>query len=368
MLLTILTFLLVLVFLVLAHELGHFLTAKKFGVGVEEFGLGFPPRLAAKKIKNTVYSLNILPLGGFVKIKGEDGETREPDSFAAAAAGRRALILSAGVGMNIITAWLLITILFLAGAPGEISDDIKPEYIKERHLLITQILPASPALAAGLSSGDEILAINGQATANLPDLQEQISRYPGQEIKALVSRNGEKLELTITPRLMKLEQGAEKISLGVGLVNVGTIKLPAHLAIAKGAVTTGLYLKRIVFAFGSIFKNVFTGLGLGNNIGGPVAIAVVTGGAVKEGLSQVAILTAILSLNLALINILPFPALDGGRLIFILIEKLRGRPSRREVEAWFHRVGFALLMLFAVFITYRDLLRFGGRIWQAVIN
>ena len=368
MLITILTFLLILGFLVLAHELGHFLTARKLGVAVEEFGLGFPPRLVSKKIKNTIYSLNLIPLGGFVKIKGEDGQDRAPDSFVSQSVALRMIIIVAGVTMNLLAAWLVITILFLVGAPGEITADANPAYIKEKRVLVTMVLPDSPAFASGIAVGDKILNANGLPIDSPANLQEAITQSNGQEMVLRVQRQARQLELKATPRLMSLDRSEEKTSIGVGLVTVGKIKLPPHLAVWQGAKTTGKYLARITAGLANIFKNLWKGNGLGEDIGGPVAIAVVVGGATEQGFSQVLLLTAILSLNLALINILPFPALDGGRLIFLLAEKIRGRPSREVVEAWFHQIGFALLILFAVFITYRDLVRFGGQIWQAMIN
>lgn len=368
MLITILTFLLVLGFLVLVHELGHFLTARKMGVSVEEFGLGFPPRLFNKKIKTTVYSLNLIPLGGFVKIKGEDGQDDAPDSFASQSIARRMVIVVAGVTMNLIAAWLLIVLLFLIGAPRQITPAINPAYIKSRSLIIKQVLPGSPAERVGLQPGDEILQINGQRAEYARDLRAIASRGQGQEIKLTVQRQDEILPFTVMSADLLTPAGEVRPLVGVGLVEFGIIRYPPHVAFWAGTATTISYSKQILTAFGGIFRSVWSGQGLGQEIGGPVAIAVVTGSAVQQGLSEVLILTAILSLNLAFINILPFPALDGGRLIFLLAEKLMGKPSRQSVEAWFHRAGFALLMLFAIFITYRDLVHFGGQIWQAVIN
>ena len=269
MLITIVGFIIVLGFLVLVHELGHFLVARAFGIAVEEFGLGFPPKLFAKKYGATVYSINAIPLGGFVKIKGEDGDQApEADSFGSKPAWQRACVIAAGVSSNVIAGWLLLSILFMAGAPTE----------------------------------------------------------------------------------------------------NGVVRFPPHRAVVAGAMATGNYLNRITLAFSGILQDLWRGEGPGDSLGGPVAIAIATGDALDLGLAHAVIFMAILSFNLAIINILPFPALDGGRLIFLAAEAIRRKPSKQELEAWFHRVGFALLMLLAVVITYRDLARFSGRIWQAVLG
>lgn len=267
MLLAIITFILVLGFLVLVHELGHFLTARRLKVGVEEFGLGLPPRLVGWTKKGVIYSLNAIPLGGFVKIKGEDGETKnEPDSFGGRPVWQRLIILVSGVIMNIAAAWLILIFLFSAGMPADSSYRLQAR--------------------------------------------------------------------------------------------------PVPSAVAAGTKATFVYIGRISQAFGGIIAGVWRGQELGDKLGGPVAIAAATGDVVALGWRYVLLFTAVLSLNLAIINILPFPALDGGRVLFLIIEKIRGRPSRKQTEEWSHRLGFALLMLLAVFITYHDIARFGGRIWQ----
>ena len=368
MFITIIAFILILGFLVLVHELGHFLVARRFGVGVEEFGLGFPPKLISKKIGATVYSLNALPLGGFVKIKGEDATTsNDPDSFASRPVWQRIAIVCAGVVMNIAAGFVILSFLFSIGAPMEITPDISRQFVRESYIELIKILPDSPASRAYLKPGDKILAIDGQLADSLKNLQTKISQLKDKEIVINYERSGVAASAKLTPEILD-EVVPDRAMIGVALAEVGLVQYPVHKAIIMGAQGTASYLQRIVAAFGGIFKSLWQGASVGDKVGGPVAIAVATGDMVALGWRYALLFTAILSFNLAIINILPFPALDGGRIVFFVIEKLRGKPSRQEVEAWFHRIGFALLMLLAVVITYRDLLRFGGRIWTAIIR
>lgn len=368
MLLTIIVFILILGFLVLVHELGHFLMARKFGVAVEEFGLGFPPKVIGKKVGNTLYSLNAIPLGGFVKIKGEDaGSSEEQDSFASRPVWQRILIVAAGVSMNIIIGWLVLVILFSVGAPMEITSDINRSYVKSSEIVVNEVLPDSPADRAGLKAGDKISAINNERLTTIENLQLLVNNNANKELSVFYKRSNQEQKTVLTPqKIDNIDIG--RVVMGVGLSEVGLVRYPLSQALWVGTKATGNYLQRIVFAFGGIIKNLWQGSGVGDSLGGPVAIAVTTKDMVSLGWQYTLMFMAILSFNLSIINILPFPALDGGRIVFFVIEKIRGKPSRQAVEAWFHRIGFALLMLFALFITYRDIMRFGGRIWNAIIG
>ncbi|MBI2637012.1 MAG: site-2 protease family protein [Parcubacteria group bacterium] len=363
MLITIAGFIIVLGFLVLVHELGHFLVARAFGIAVEEFGLGFPPKLFSKKSGATVYSINAIPLGGFVKIKGEDGGGDvAADSFGGKSAWQRACVIVAGVSSNVIAGWLLLSILFMAGAPIERTPDIAGRYIHDPSLAVSEVLPGSPADEAGLAAGDTILSADGQSL-----FQEYIAGKSAQSVSLRFRRAKTEQEAALVPRVLD-DQNLARAIIGVGLAEVGVVRFPPHKAFVAGTVAARNYLERIAAAFWSIARSLARGRGAGDSLGGPLAIAVATGDALDLGFSHAVIFTAILSFNLAIINILPFPALDGGRLIFLAAEAIRRKPSKQELEAWFHRVGFALLMLLAVVITYRDLARFGGRIWKAVLG
>ncbi|MBI2050671.1 MAG: site-2 protease family protein [Parcubacteria group bacterium] len=369
MLITIIGFIIILGFLVLVHEAGHFFAARLFRIAVLEFGIGFPPKVASRKKGNTVYSINAIPLGGFVKIKGEDGERgQEPDSFGSKPAWQRGLVIIAGVSMNVVAGWLLLIILFMAGAPVESGDPIEPQYMHNQSLVVVEVLKDSPAEEAGIAVGDAIVSANGVLFRDIASFQQFTSAQEiGAPFEVRYKRAGVE-QAVVLESVMLPEADIDRGVIGVGLSEVGIARLPAHKAIVAGTIATGNYLDRIARAFGRIFQGLWQGQGVGDNLGGPLAIAVAADDAIELGLSHVIIFTAILSFNLAIINILPFPALDGGRLIFLAAEAIRRKPSRVEVEAWFHRVGFALLILLAVVITYRDIGRFGGRIWQAVVG
>jgi len=366
--LTILTFIVVLGILVLVHELGHFLTARKFKMGVDEFGIGFPPRLTST-VKNGVrYSLNLLPLGGFVKIKGEDGEhENDEDSFSARPVWQRIIVIIAGVTMNIFAGWLILVILFSTGAPVEVDSSIPTKYVHDEKIVISELLEKSPADEAGLEPGDQLISIDGLLVDSIEHVQDVFNKRADQETELEYERDGARTVIKVVSEQLA-DSGTDRAVIGIALSEIGVVKLPITRAIIFGSRATYSYLTQIVEAFVGIFKDIARGAGVNEQIGGPVAIAVRTSDVLDLGLPYILIFTAVLSFNLAILNILPFPALDGGRLLFLLIEAIRRKPSKQEVEAWFHRIGFALLMVFVIFITYRDITRFGGRIWNALIG
>jgi len=367
-LLTIITFIAVLGVLVLVHELGHFLTALKFKIGVDEFGIGFPPRLLSKVRNGIRYSVNLLPLGGFVKIRGEDGENAsDPDSFASRPVWQRIIVIIAGVGMNILTGWLILVILFSTGAPVELDDSIQPKYIREKQVVVTELLKDSPADKAGIKPGDKLVSIDGLLVESVEHIQDTVNKRAGMDTELEYSRDRENTVVTLAPEHIE-DSGTDRAVMGVTLSEVGKVRLPVYKAFIFGTRATYSYLQQITDAFGGIFKDLIRGAGVNEQIGGPVAIVVRTNDVLDLGLPYILIFAAVLSFNLAILNILPFPALDGGRLVFLVVEAIRRKPSRQEIEAWFHRIGFALLMLFIIFITYRDITRFGGRIWSALIR
>lgn len=368
MLLTILAFILILGFLVLVHELGHFIVARRLGVAVEEFGLGFPPKLLSRHHQGTKYSLNLIPLGGFVKIKGEEGSSsEEKDSFASRPVWQRTVIVCAGVVMNILAGWLILVALFSTGAPMEITSNINRAYVRSSDVVIADIVADSPADKALLKQGDKLISIDQEPVKQIEDFQAYVSARAGQSVKLAYRRDKAEAVVEVVPEVIKSVE-ADRAIIGLDLAELGVVRWPFHKAVVESAKAAYGYLERIVSVLGSIAKQVLVGKGMGENLGGPVAIAVATNDMVDLGLPYVLLFTAILSFNLAIINIFPFPALDGGRIIFFIVEKIRGRPSRRLVEEWFHRAGFILLMVFAIFVTYHDIMRFGGRIWSAIVN
>ncbi|MFA6513925.1 MAG: RIP metalloprotease RseP [Patescibacteria group bacterium] len=387
MFVTIIIFILVLSVLVFSHELGHFITARRLGVRADEFGFGFPPRAIgfyknknnrwrkvigsqtyesleeSKNEKNipgkgvTIYSINWLPIGGFVKIKGENGDGQnDQDSFATKKIWQRMFILSAGVIMNIVLAWGLFAVGYMLGMPQSTTELGKNARISESRVAIVEVLPGSPAEKAGLKVGDSILTIDGQKVALESDVQAIVGTKGGQELTVVL--RGESGERTI--KLSPIDNptvAAGRATIGVSIMAAGTVSYPFFDALIEGAKTTGWMLKEIVVAFGMMIGNLFQGQSVGGDFAGPVGIANITGQAARLGFAYLLQFTALLSLNLAIINILPFPALDGGRILFLLVEKIKGKPVRRDVEAIIHNIGFILLITLIVFITYKDIVK-----------
>ncbi len=384
MLLTIIIFLLVLSVLVLFHEFGHFLTARFFGVKAEEFGLGFPPRAIGWYVNRygkwrtivgnrsvesleasdnealhpakhaTIYSLNWLPLGGFVKIKGENGDEKEEgDSFASKNIARRIVILSAGVIMNIVLAWLLFSVGYMIGLPQSSDTVSRKAHITNAQVMVQEVLPESAAASAGLKAGDAILRINDTRIETEKALQDAVAASAGREAELLINREGVEQTIKVTP---PVKEGG-RATIGIAIYSSGLVRYPFFVAFWEGAKTTGWILEQIVVAFGNLFAQIFHGDNVGDQFAGPVGIAKITGQAAHLGFTYLLQFMALLSLNLAVINIIPFPALDGGRILFLAIEKIKGKPVRKDVEALIHNIGFMLLIAVIIFVTYKDIIK-----------
>ncbi|MBI2459710.1 MAG: RIP metalloprotease RseP [Parcubacteria group bacterium] len=382
MLLTIITFIIVLSILVFAHELGHFMMARKFGVKAEEFGFGFPPRLfgvyknnqgrkkivwGAKEVSDcpgTVYSINWLPLGGFVKIKGENGPSassglvEDDNSFAGRPIWQRAFMLSAGVVMNIILAAVLISAGFMIGLPQAL--DGQPDaraHISDKKIQIAQVIKNTPAESAGLQVGDTILSIDNNSFFNYQELQNYVAANIGHKLAYKIKRGQDLIKAEIVPELMK---ETNKGGIGVAISETGLVSYPWYWAIWQGVKTTLILTWSIIIAFYELIKNLIFGRGVTADLSGPVGIATLTGQVARLGFVYLLQFTALLSINLAVINFFPFPALDGGRVLFLIIEKIKRSPVKKELEGMIHNIGFALLMILILLVTFRDVSRFGG--------
>ncbi|MSU75771.1 MAG: RIP metalloprotease [Candidatus Magasanikbacteria bacterium] len=380
---TLLIFIAVLAVLVLSHEFGHFIMARFFGMKVDEFGFGFPPRLCGvrrlksgklqvvwgnKQVKaleasdsdvgGTIYSFNWLPLGGFVKIKGENGsEGDDTDSFASKKAWQRASVLVAGVVMNIFVAFSLITLGFIVGWPQSLDGMSDVSLVNDRHVEVMQVLPGKPAEAAGVQAGDQILAVGTLQNPRLDELRVYVNAHKNETIAVRIMRGEEKMIKQIHPTVYAdTGQGG----LGVAIAEIGTVRYPWYQAIGRGAVTTARYLKIIVVSFYFLLKDLFLGHGVGAAVSGPIGIAVMTGQVARMGWVYLIQFIAMLSLNLAVLNILPIPALDGGRLLFVVIGTIVRRSVTPRVEQTAHAIGFLLLMLLVVAVTVKDLSVFSG--------
>ena len=391
MLVTIIVFILILGVSIFVHEFGHFIFAKRRGVKVEEFGFGYPPRiLGLKKVngrrklffgnqkteeiksEDTIYSLNWLPIGGFVKIKGEAGEKAEDeDSFAHKKIWERGLIISGGVLMNFVLCMILLSIVFSLGSPQVIDKSNKNFKIKDERIEIISLLKDSPAEKAGLKIGDEILEVNGEKVYKIEDFKEKVNQSINQPLNLKIKRFDKILEKKVIPRpltefknisFQTEELEGSKALIGVGLVKVGTISYPWYLAIWKGIKTTIILIGKFIWFIFLMVKGLILGKGIKGGVTGPIGIAVLTNQVVHLGFIYLLQFTALLSLNLGIINILPIPALDGGRLVFLLIEKIRGRKIKIEIENAIHTFGFIALMIIVLIVTYFDLARYGGKI------
>ncbi|PIP28888.1 RIP metalloprotease RseP [Candidatus Kuenenbacteria bacterium CG_4_9_14_3_um_filter_39_14] len=372
MFITIITFIIILGSLILVHELGHFITARMFKVKAEEFGFGLPPRIfglvkndhgkwryvgprtKAEDYKKTIWSVNWLPFGGFVSIKGENGDhQKDVDSFGSRKIWQRSTIMFAGVAMNFILCFVLLAIAFMVGIPSLVDDVTDPSLnASQEKVQIISVAKDSPAAAAQIAVGDIILKINGQPVATIQEVKDKISVSPNQEMDITISRANQEITQKIIPVSSAPDQPAQ---VGVGLVKTAIVRYPWYQAIYKGAETTLALTLAILKAFAKIIGDLITGQQMETEVAGPVGIAVLTGQVVKLGLSYILQFAALLSINLGIINLLPIPALDGGRLLFLIIEKFKGRPVKQSLEARIHQIGFVLLMCLMAFIILRDI-------------
>ena len=362
---TILIFLAVLALLILIHEFGHFIAARSFGIGVLEFGLGFPPRLASFRIGPTLYSLNLIPIGGFVKLLGEEDPT-EPTSLARKGAGTRLIVLCAGAFMNFILAAIIFTVLFML-----------PQEQLQGLVKIQGVADGSPADLAGLQQGDIVLKLDGRSVRNTQELTYAIRMNLGDSTKWEISRpkrlvtgfitggsepgsfaqptsEGTYITTYLTPRWKPPEgQGNAGVLISTIEGQVTSISYPIWEAIPKGMVK----MKEMLI----LFRNEIIGWIFGANrssLAGPIGIAHITGEVAKAGILPLMELAALLSLNLAILNVLPIPALDGGRILFVLIEWVRrGKRIPHEREAIVHLLGFIFLISLTVLVSYFDIVR-----------
>lgn len=342
---TAIIFIIVLSIIVFVHELGHFVMAKRAGMKVEEFGFGFPPRLWGHTPKNseTTYSINWIPFGGFVKIVGEnESETRAPGTFGGGSFWQKFSVVVAGVVMNVILAAVLFILINGIGTRTAIGDKEVPAGAYDVTVQIVSVAKGSPAELAGLKAGDTVKGFD-----TVEALQSYVNAHRGQEITI----NDRK----ITPRA---NPPAGEGALGVALARTAIVKYPWHEAIWRGLVDTWYGLRAIVGGFVQIIGNVARTGKAGADLAGPVGIAVIAGQAARTGFTTLMSFVAFISLNLAVINLVPFPALDGGRLLFLIIEKLKGSPIPKRIEQTVNNVGFVLLLTLMVYITVKDVVRF----------
>ncbi len=343
MIITIVAFLGVLAVIIIAHELGHFATAKAFGVRVDEFGLGFPPRLLSIKRGETRYSLNAIPLGGFTKMAGEE-DPKVPRSLASKSIGARFLVLSAGSLMNLLLPLLLFSIAFMV-----------PHDLVTGQVLVEEVVPNSPAARAGIEPGDIVLQVNGKPVNHNGELHRYIQLNLGKEITILVKHSDSTTEdIQVIPRWKPPEgQGAT----GIAIITLNPTVISQHEPFWR-AIPLGV--KECIETF-TLFKNGIISMFIGAvpvELAGPVGIAQITGEVAKAGMSPLLEFAAFLSINLGIINLFPLPALDGGRIVFVLLEWVRrGKRISPKKEGLVHLIGFVLLIGAMLAVTYQDIIR-----------
>jgi len=376
--LTLLIFLVVLSVLVLVHEAGHYLAARLFGVKADEFGYGLPPRAFGvvrvgkkwkwvgakdrKEYANTIWSVNWLPIGGFVRIKGEQGEGgMDTDSFHVKPIWQRVIILAAGVAMNWALAVVLLSIGLMVGAPAVVEGLPEGAIVDSREVTIVDVLPDSPAAQAGLQVGDVVVSVDGTALENVTDTQGAIGAQGEQSFAMMVRRGGEEVALDVTAAYVP---EVDKTAIGIALIDTGIVRYPFFKAIQGGVILTWEYTRLVVLTFADLIHELFNGkTETAGQLTGPVGIAVTTGQMARQGFVALMQFTAILSINLAVVNFLPIPALDGGRVLFLIFEAIRRKAMDRRTEAVIHNVAFLILIVLILFVTLRDIGRYGSVIW-----
>lgn len=349
----------ILVFLIVVHELGHFVAAKLFKVRVEEFGVGYPPRaFTLGTWGGTEYTINWLPFGGFVRLWGEHGETHSRGSFAGAPKYAQAIILIAGVTMNALAAYFLFAGALTVGVPRLITDRSQIEHAQ---LLVNTVVPGSPASVSGLRVGDEITRIVDEK-GNVADL------VPGTVVNFVGERGGKSLEVTyrreqevftttMIPAHAVVEGNADRPAVGIGLMLVTDDALPLAAAFKEAGARTRIAFAETAKGLWKLVRDAAGGAPNIKEIVGPVGLFDYVGNASRHGVGQVLALAAFISVNLAIINLVPIPALDGGRLFLLGLEAVIRRPPPHFVVNIFNAAGILLIIVLMLAVTYNDVAR-----------
>lgn len=358
---SIILFITVLFVLIMVHELGHFLTAKWSKMKVEEFAIGFPPRLVSWKRGETVFSLNLLPIGGFVKILGENGEEEVPEkdrsrSFASRPRYQQAIVLFAGVAMNILIAWLIFFAVAMIGQPA-----VAEEGDKTAQLTVIDIAEGSPADNANVPLGAILESASTASESTDLHTPSDLSNFTASHQEELITitytHKGESFTKEMMPARNIAKDDPERAVVGISTVSATIVRESPIEALVSATKTTAKTLAAIAVGVVSLFASIFVGSADLSQVAGPVGIAGLIGDAAEFGIVSLLVFTAMISLNLAVINLLPIPALDGGRLLFVAIEAV----TRRSINPiWMSRVnllGFSLLILLMVAVTFNDIVK-----------
>jgi len=362
----IILFILILVALILVHEFGHFITAKLFKIRVDEFGIFFPPKLFGRKFGETEYTFNLLPLGGFVRIFGEnyDEGKDNPRSFVSKPRYQQAMVIVAGIVCNLIFAWLVLSVGYMVGLPTTV-DHQGFGTVQNVEVLVTGVVPGSPAEKVKMMAGDKIEKIetgNGDVldikTLNTSMQAEAATNFIGahadQSLGLTALRDGEE-KLFIVKAADGLVSGRKVI--GVELDDVGTLRLNPPLALIQGGILAWDITESTGAGLLGFFKQIFTATANFSQVAGPIGITVYGAAAIKQGFAAALVLTALISINLALINIVPIPGLDGGRLLIIIIEAITRKPVRPSIVMKLTIAGFVLLICLMIAVSYHDIVK-----------
>lgn len=365
---TIVLFIIVLAILILAHEVGHFLAAKSVGVRVDEFGIGFPPRLYSWRPKGseTLYSINWIPFGGFVKIFKEDEDTtgltpeEKKRTLDVKPWYAKVWVLIAGVLFNVLLAWGLISIGITLGFPMSVTEQTKG-IVDEPSVVLIHIEEGSPAQSAGFLPGDALMSLKSETDTlmsplSIESVQDFIAQHGGETITVAYTRQ-EKIETTTVTPAVQTSGEETKGVMGVVLDYIALVKLPLWSAVIEGARTTYYATQNIAVGLWQFLYQTVTGSADFSQVVGPVGIVGLAGDAARMGLVTLLSFAAMLSLNLAVINMVPFPALDGGRILFVLIEAIKRSPIKPVVANTFNFIGFGLLILLMVIVTIHDVIK-----------
>jgi regulator of sigma E protease len=362
---SILLFFIVLFVLVLVHEWGHFIAAKKTGMRVDEFGIGFPPKMFGLKKGETEYTFNLLPIGGFVRIFGENKEELDSGevnsdsdrAFSSRPKWAQIVVLLAGVFMNVVFAWFLFTLVLLIGVPSAVDESTAGP---DAELYVAGVLADSPADGV-LPVGSAItsVAANGETLEDpLPSEFSAFIAATAPEAVTVTYNSGDAVEtVEITPAQGISSDDPDRYLIGTSLSLVETVERPFLIAVRDGLISTIEGLTAITIGLWTLLSDALFADADFSNIAGPVGIVGMVGDAADFGFAALLTFTAIISLNLAVINLLPFPALDGGRLVFVILEAITGKEIPPEWAGRINGIGFLLLLLLMVVVTYNDILR-----------